>query len=62
MRVNLVQFSFNVKVDVSLTFLLIHIMLLEGCDVFIVHHHAVAVELKVAWPIAYPLTDIEHSI
>ena len=45
--VNLIQFSFSVKADVRLTFVPIHIMLLEDCDDFTVGHPDVAVELKV---------------
>ena len=37
-------------------FVLIHIILSEGYDVFTIGHPAVAVELKVARPVAYPLT------
>ena len=57
MLVNLVQFTFSVKVNVCLAFVLIHIMLSQGCDVSTVDYLAVAVELKVARPIAYPLTQ-----
>ena len=58
MQVNLVQFCFNVKADVCLTFVPIHIMLQQGNDVLTVDHSAVPMELvlKVARPITYILT------
>ena len=40
-----------------MSFVLIHVMSQEGYDVFTVDHPTVAVDLKLARPIAHPLTQ-----
>ena len=59
---NIVQFSFNEKAEVCLTFVLILIMLKEDYDIFTDDQPDVAVELKVARPIIYTFTWTLTSI